>query len=145
MLGRFTHFYDPGPIYVSNYHTFELNLHATQWLQIFFNNFLFFSHSRQIFSIPNISSKSIIMDFLCGLVAGFFIFSESSMLTGWVFAEDVEIMVDLGILVPRKFLRSQKIFREMTTILSRKWNSCKNHRYFYCWNGMFFDIRIVFP
>ena len=27
---------------------------------------------------------------------------------------DVEIMVDLGILVPRKFLSSQKIFREIT-------------------------------
>ena len=33
-------------------------------------------------------------------------------------APDVEIMVDLRILVPRKFWSSQKTFREITTILS---------------------------
>ena len=33
---------------------------------------------------------------------------------------DVEIMVDLGVLVTRKFLNSQKIFREITSILLRK-------------------------
>ena len=37
---------------------------------------------------------------------------------------DVEVMVDLGILVPRKFLSSQKIFREITAYLSWKWNVC---------------------
>ena len=29
---------------------------------------------------------------------------------------DVEIMVDLGILVPRKFLSSQKLFREIAEL-----------------------------
>ena len=39
-------------------------------------------------------------------------------------------MVDLRIQVPRKFLSSQKIFTEITAILSRKWNFGKNYRYF---------------
>ena len=39
-------------------------------------------------------------------------------------------MVDLGILVPRKFLSLQKIFSEITAILSQKLNFGKNYRYF---------------
>ena len=43
---------------------------------------------------------------------------------------DVQIMVDLGILVPRKFLSSQNFFSEITAILSRKLDFGKNYRYF---------------
>ena len=50
---------------------------------------------------------------------------------------DMEIMVDLGILVLRKFWSSQKNFREITPILSQKSSFGKNYCYFVakmeCW------------
>ena len=62
---------------------------------------------------------------------------------------DVEIMVNIGILVPRKFLTSQKMFIEIVVFFSQKWNFGKNYRFFvtkmkcwqrlslfYCWNGI---------
>ena len=52
----------------------------------------------------------------------------------------MEIMVDLGNLVPRKFLSSQKIFREITVILSQKLDSGKTYRYFVAKNEMLVKI-----
>ena len=55
-----------------------------------------------------------------------------------LFGADVEIMVDLRILVPRKFLgklplfcHENEIFAKITSIMSRKWNVGKNYRYLF--------------
>ena len=57
---------------------------------------------------------------------------------------DMEIMVDLGILVLRKFWSSQKNFREITPILSQEWSFGKKLLLFYRKNEMLVKIKAIF-
>ena len=55
-------------------------------ITFFFTQILLFNPGKQVVKITNISSRDIILDFLCCLVAVVFLFSWFSMLAGWVFS-----------------------------------------------------------